>query len=351
VGILAEFAAGTFKGAAIMRVDFSEIRATHSLAEFCRSRGMELRRNGPSGHFVCLCPFHSEKTPSFTVFPDNRARCFGCGWHGDVVDLELALAGGSLLSAAARIGGSGVIEPRSAAPKPAEKKIWLPDLEVPTENDLFRLSESRSIAVEPLRIAVERGFLWCFDDALNGRCWAYTDQSRRCAIRRRLDNQLFLLANGNETKAAACPGSDMKSPLGYHEAQSYHCIAVQEGGPNSLAAIAHAWASGVEGKVAPICMPSANSDFTPASLRYLQGKRVRIFTDNDACGKEAARRWAAQLRTAGVVVDGYSFEGLNQSDGSPVKDLNDLARVDADCWEQYHEVIESVMNFAFEEEN
>ena len=33
-----------------------------------------------------LCPFHSEKTPSFTVFPDTRSfYCFGCGAGGDVV--------------------------------------------------------------------------------------------------------------------------------------------------------------------------------------------------------------------------------------------------------------------------
>jgi hypothetical protein len=222
-------------------VDFATIRATHSLAQFCRLRGMILRRSGPSGQFVSICPFHSEKTASFTIFTDNRARCFGCGWHGDIVDFELALAGGDLLDAAARISGEGVaFEMSLRRDILTEKKIILPKLETPTEKDLVRLSASRSIDIAPLAIAVDLGFLWAFTDKRNDRCWLYTDQLRRCAIRRRLDNQMFHLANGNKTKAAACPGSDMNAPLGYREAREYPCIAIQEGGPNSLAALAHA---------------------------------------------------------------------------------------------------------------
>ena len=43
-----------------------------------------LKRAG--SNFNGLCPFHSEKTPSFTVFPATKSfYCFGCGAGGDVI--------------------------------------------------------------------------------------------------------------------------------------------------------------------------------------------------------------------------------------------------------------------------
>ncbi|MCC8192139.1 MAG: DNA primase [Ruminococcus sp.] len=39
-----------------------------------------------SSTFKCLCPFHSERTPSCTVYPETDSfYCFGCGAGGDVV--------------------------------------------------------------------------------------------------------------------------------------------------------------------------------------------------------------------------------------------------------------------------
>lgn len=37
----------------------------------------------------CVAPDHEDRTPSMTIFTDSQKfRCFGCGLHGDVVDLE-----------------------------------------------------------------------------------------------------------------------------------------------------------------------------------------------------------------------------------------------------------------------
>lgn len=48
-------------------------------------RRVELKHAGTN--LRGLCPFHSEQTPSFFVFPSsNRWKCFGCGESGDVID-------------------------------------------------------------------------------------------------------------------------------------------------------------------------------------------------------------------------------------------------------------------------
>ncbi len=44
---------------------------------------VQLKKRGRT--LVCNCPFHSEKTPSFTVFLDSQSfYCFGCGAGGDI---------------------------------------------------------------------------------------------------------------------------------------------------------------------------------------------------------------------------------------------------------------------------
>ncbi|PWN07657.1 DNA primase [Rhodohalobacter mucosus] len=68
-----------------------EIRQTADIVEVVGDY-VKLKKSG-SG-FVGLCPFHSEKTPSFHVTPQlGIYKCFGCGESGDVFSFVMAMEG------------------------------------------------------------------------------------------------------------------------------------------------------------------------------------------------------------------------------------------------------------------
>ena len=54
--------------------------------------------------FTGLCPFHNEKTPSFTV-NDSKGfyHCFGCGAHGDVISFLMQADGLSFLESVEKL--------------------------------------------------------------------------------------------------------------------------------------------------------------------------------------------------------------------------------------------------------
>jgi DNA primase len=57
------------------------------------SEYMRLRRASPQ-RYQGLCPFHTEKTPSFSVYVDKqRYKCFGCGESGDVIKFVQEIQG------------------------------------------------------------------------------------------------------------------------------------------------------------------------------------------------------------------------------------------------------------------
>lgn len=59
------------------------------MSDILKTIGSSVHLDRQGKNYVGFCPFHSEKTPSFTVDPVTQTfRCLGCGAHGDTAEFE-----------------------------------------------------------------------------------------------------------------------------------------------------------------------------------------------------------------------------------------------------------------------
>ncbi len=83
-------------------------------------RYVKLKKAG--ANFSACCPFHNEKTPSFTVSPSKQFyHCFGCGAHGNAIGFLMEYSGlayPEAIRALAETVGMPVPETRSAPSRP-----------------------------------------------------------------------------------------------------------------------------------------------------------------------------------------------------------------------------------------
>ena len=98
-------------------------------------RYVQLRKAGTN--FVGLCPFHNEKTPSFSVSPAKQFyHCFGCGVHGNAIGFLMAYASLGYIDAVKDLAsqvGMQVPEARPRTPEEAARKE--------RETDLYEVME------------------------------------------------------------------------------------------------------------------------------------------------------------------------------------------------------------------
>lgn len=72
-----------------------------------------------------LCPFHKEKTPSFTVNDDKGFyHCFGCGAHGSIFDFVMNTDGLTFREAVEQLAGdAGMVVPQDSPEAQAREKV------------------------------------------------------------------------------------------------------------------------------------------------------------------------------------------------------------------------------------
>jgi DNA primase len=91
-------------------------------------RSVPLRKAG--ANYVACCPFHSEKSPSFTVSPTKQFyHCFGCGAHGTAIGFLMEYGGKSFPDAVEELArDAGLTVPRVERPGDREKREEAADL-------------------------------------------------------------------------------------------------------------------------------------------------------------------------------------------------------------------------------
>lgn len=131
-------------------------------------------KSAGGGRLKGLCPFHSEKTPSFTVTPtEGRYYCYGCQAKGDIFDFVMTTQHLDFRAALELLAGrAGVQLPdtrpaaRSAAPpKPAKKplaEMWIDDLVTAAHDALKR--QGTALAVRAAAYFDQRGLAHLVDD-------------------------------------------------------------------------------------------------------------------------------------------------------------------------------------------
>ncbi|HLU76897.1 MAG TPA: DNA primase [Burkholderiales bacterium] len=87
-----------------------------------------LKKGG--ANWMACCPFHSEKTPSFTVSPSKQFyHCFGCGAHGNAIGFLMEYAGLGYIDALRELAESvGMKLPEYERPKRGPAREEGPDL-------------------------------------------------------------------------------------------------------------------------------------------------------------------------------------------------------------------------------
>ncbi|MDD4356972.1 MAG: CHC2 zinc finger domain-containing protein, partial [Smithellaceae bacterium] len=96
-----------------MRFDESKIEEIKSRVDIVELASEYLTLKKAGRNYLGLCPFHQEKTPSFTV---NREKqifyCFGCGEGGNVITLLMKIANKSFPEAVKQLAEkTGVVLP------------------------------------------------------------------------------------------------------------------------------------------------------------------------------------------------------------------------------------------------
>jgi hypothetical protein len=203
----------------------------------------------------------------------------------------------------------------------------------PAGNPENELATQLLISPEAIDEAMQRGLL-TFLRHRNALCWRFGDSRNGCL--RRLDGHPFKI-NGECVKAKAeTRGESWHRLIGLDDVVANdrrEILLIVEGSKDGLAALHFADVEGRLSQIGIVVALGAGIKLLSEDVEKFRGRRVRIFGDADATGENAASRIGQQLAPVADEVQIFNLAGLHCEEGSLVKDLFDLSRIDYDDFE------------------
>ncbi len=272
--------------------NIDEIKAAADIVEII-SEHVPLKKNG--ANMEALCPFHSEKTPSFKV-SKRGFKCFGCGKSGDSIQFLMEYKNINYIEAIKIIAKKYNIELQEDTKtfeRPAERLVKL-------QADTIRYFEGRGISNNTLlRFNITETFEWMpkANAEIRAICFNYYRDEQLVNIKFRSKDKDFKLSKNaelifynidalkDESTAVIVEGE--MDCLSLHEAGIYNVVSVPNGagtGQQQLKYLDNCW-------------------------KYFEDKtNIILFTDDDEPGRalqaELARRLGKDRCSKVIYPDG-----------------------------------------------
>jgi hypothetical protein len=259
------------------------LKATVSFKALVESDKQRLTRTG--AYWKCSCPFHPDRTPSFIIDEnDDRARCYGCGWYGDIFKYVMDRTGCSFGASFHHLAQAPSLHDTKTKRVPKASRPQLREYQ-------FTAKEVTEIERGAARICKED---WLCERIASSRNWK-PETIRKLAQQRHLawggDALDFVYKTG--IKVRQWPGKEFYWWAGERHVWRGDLLAgrstvyLTEGEPDAITLIDAGLDKQKE--VAVVAAPSA-STFHNAWADLFEGKDVTICFDADEAGRKGAER-------------------------------------------------------------
>ncbi len=260
------------------------------------SQFLKLKKQGVD--FVGLCPFHDEKTPSFTISPvKNIYKCFGCGANGNGITFLMKHQGKSYIEAVKWIAAQNNITVEEVgAIKKTQKPV--PRLET-LSKEVIEYFEKRCITNNTLiRFKVTESLEWMpkAQAEVKAVCFNYYRNEQLVNIKFRAKNKDFKMAKDAELIFYNLDAIKNETTCYITEGE-IDCMSLYEAGIFNV-----------------VSVPNGASATQAAKLEYLDNcfeyfldkTKIVLVTDNDAAGKRLEEELARRIGFEKCYVVKYS---------------------------------------------